>query len=41
MLGVAKRKARTGIKLCPPAITVASGYDARRVIASGRVEGAW
>src|SRR5712691_5328817 len=41
MLGVASRKASTGIRLCPPAITVASGSDARRAIASRSVAGAW
>src|SRR5216684_9127194 len=41
MLGVASRKASTGIRLCPPAITVASGSDASRSIASRSVAGAW
>jgi len=40
-LGVARRKARTGIRLCPPAMTDASGFDASRSIASRRVPGAW
>jgi len=31
-LGVARRKARTGIRLCPPAMTNASGFDASRSI---------
>src|SRR6266849_5095581 len=34
VLGAASRKARTGIRLCPPAMTVASGSDASRSIAS-------
>src|SRR6202035_3183363 len=29
-LGAARRKARTGIRLCPPAMTTASGFDARK-----------
>jgi hypothetical protein len=40
-LGVARRKARTGIRLCPPAMTNASGFDASRSIASRRLLGAW
>ena len=39
-LGAASRKARTGIRLCPPAITVASGSDTSRSIASRSVAGA-
>jgi len=31
-LGVAGRKGRTGIRLCPPAMTNASGFDASRSI---------
>src|SRR5437016_2685225 len=38
-LGFARRKARTGIRLCPPAMTNAPGFDASRSIASQRVPG--
>src|SRR3984893_16859453 len=41
MLGAASRKARTGIRLCPPAIRVASGSETSRSIASRSVVGAW
>src|ERR1700730_4577640 len=41
MLGAASRKARTGIRLCPPAIRVASGSETSRPIASRSVVGAW
>ena len=40
-LGIDSRKARTGIRLCPPAMTDASGFDASGAIASRRVPGAW
>jgi carbon-monoxide dehydrogenase medium subunit len=33
--------AHIGIRLCPPAMTSASGFDASRSIASRRVSGAW
>src|SRR6202047_3538774 len=41
VLGAASRKARTGIRLCPPAMTVASGSDTSRSIASRSVAGTW